>query len=91
MSENKAIQLGLCCLNMTLRGQNPSVFASRKMIIRTIKQKGIYCLKLKIIENLCDVLKIMDWNEENGIEFDIMIEAKCKELAIEKLYENIPS
>ena len=68
MSENKPIQLGLCCLNMTLRGQNPSVFASRKMIIRTIKQKGIYCLKLKIIENLCDVLKIMDWNEENGIK-----------------------
>tara|TARA_Y100000389_G_scaffold63155_1_gene59247 strand:+ start:726 stop:1685 length:960 start_codon:yes stop_codon:yes gene_type:complete len=68
MSENKPIQLGLCCLNMTLRGQNPSVFASRKMIIRTIKQKGIYCLKMKIIENLCDVLKIMDWNEENGIK-----------------------
>ena len=68
MSENKPIQLGLCCLNMTLRGQNPSVFASRKMIIRTIKEKGIYCLKMKIIENLCDVLKIMDWNEENGIK-----------------------
>jgi len=68
MSENKPIQLGLCCLNMTLRGQNPSVFASRKMIIRTIKQKGIYCLKMKIIENLCDVLKIMDWNEKNGIK-----------------------
>jgi UV DNA damage endonuclease len=68
MSENKPIQLGLCCLNMTLRGQNPSVFASRKMIIRTIKKKGIYCLKLKIIENLCDVLKIMDWNEEKGIK-----------------------
>ena len=68
MSENKPIQLGLCCLNMTLRGQNPSIFASRKMIIRTIKQKGIYILKIKIIENLCDVLKIMDWNEENGIK-----------------------
>ena len=68
MSKNKRIQLGLCCLNMTLRGQNPSIFASRKMIIRTIKEKGIYCLKIKIIENLCDVLKIMDWNEQNGIK-----------------------
>ncbi len=68
MSKNKRIQLGLCCLNMTLRGQNPSVFASRKMIIRTIREKGIYCLKIKIIENLCDVLKIMDWNEQNGIK-----------------------
>ena len=68
MSENKPIQLGLCCLNMTLRAQNPSVFASRKMIIRTIREKGIICLKMKIIENLTDVLKIMDWNEENGIK-----------------------
>ena len=68
MSENKPIQLGLCCLNMTLRAQNPSIFASRKMIIRTIKQKGIICLKQKIVQNLKDVLKIMDWNEENGIK-----------------------
>lgn len=68
MSENKPIQLGLCCLNMTLRAQNPSIFASRKMIIRTIKQKGIICLKQKILQNLKDVLKIMDWNEENGIK-----------------------
>ncbi len=68
MSENKSIQLGLCCLNMTLRAQNPSIFASRKMTIRTIKQKGIICLKQKIIQNLKDVLKIMDWNEENGIK-----------------------
>ena len=38
------------------------------MIIRTIKQKGIICLKQKILQNLKDVLKIMDWNEENGIK-----------------------
>ena len=29
MSENKSIQLGLCCLNMTMRAQNPSVFSSK--------------------------------------------------------------
>ena len=29
-----------------------------------MKLEGIYCLKIKIIENLCDVLKIMDWNEQ---------------------------
>ena len=67
-SENKPIQLGLCCLNMTLRGQNPSIFSSRKMIIRTIKQKGIESLKQKIIQNLQDVLTMMDWNEANGIK-----------------------
>ena len=68
MSENKPVQLGLCCLNTVLRTQNPPVFASRKMIIRTIKQKGIECLKLKIIQNLKDVLTMMDWNEEHGIK-----------------------
>lgn len=35
-SKNKSIQLGLCCLNTVLRAQKPSVFASRKMIMRTV-------------------------------------------------------
>ena len=52
MSKNKSIQLGLCCLNTILRGQKPfPVFASRKMIIRTVKEKGIEALKYKIIQN----------------------------------------
>ena len=68
MSCNKPIQLGLCCLNTVLRAQKPPVFASRKMIIRTIQEKGIDTLKEKIIQNLKDVLTMMDWNEENGIK-----------------------
>jgi UV DNA damage endonuclease len=69
MSENKPIQLGLVCLNTVLRAQKPfSVFASRKMIIRTVKEKGIAQLKAKITQNLKDVLTMMDWNEENGIK-----------------------
>ena len=68
MSENKEIQLGLCCLNMTMRAQNPPVFSSRKMIIRTIKERGIHSLKEKILQNLKDTLTLMDWNEENGIK-----------------------
>ena len=40
MSENKPVQLGLCCLNTVLRAQKPfPVFASRKMIIRTVERK----------------------------------------------------
>ena len=68
MSERKPIQLGLCCLNTILRGQKPPIFASRKMIIRTIKEKGISELKEKIIQNLRDVLTMMDWNEKHGIK-----------------------
>ena len=67
-SENKPIQLGLCCLNMTLRAQKPSVFMSRKMIMRTIKEQGIDVLKEKIIENLNDLLQMIEWNERNGIK-----------------------
>lgn len=68
MSVNKPIQLGLCCLNITLRDQKPTVFSSRTMIIRTIKEKGIETLKEKIYQNVLDILKMMDWNEENGIK-----------------------
>ena len=49
-SENKPIQLGLCCLNTNLREQKPPVFASRKMIMRSIEEKGIDALKDKIIQ-----------------------------------------
>ena len=68
MSDNQPIQLGLCCLNTVLRGQKPAVFSSRKMIIRTIQEKGIGELKLKIIDNLKDCLKMIEWNEQNGIK-----------------------
>ena len=68
MSVNKPVQLGLCCLNTILRAQKPPVFASRKMIIRTVKEKGIESLKEKILQNLRDVLTMMDWNEQNGIK-----------------------
>tara|TARA_B100000424_G_scaffold128847_1_gene97602 strand:- start:2084 stop:3034 length:951 start_codon:yes stop_codon:yes gene_type:complete len=68
MSKNKPIQLGLCCLNTVLRTRKFPVFASRTMIIRSVKEKGIGQLKAKITQNLKDILTMMDWNEENGIK-----------------------
>ena len=38
MSQNKPIQLGLCCLNITLKNEKPSIYASRKMMMKTIKK-----------------------------------------------------
>jgi UV DNA damage endonuclease len=67
-SINKPIQLGLCCINTILRAQKPPVYSSRRMIIKSIEEKGIDELKSKILENLRDVIKIMDWNEANGIK-----------------------
>ena len=68
MSQNLPVQLGLCCLNTQLRAQKPTVFASRKMIIRSIEEQGIEVLQLKIIQNLRDVITMMHWNEKNGIK-----------------------
>ena len=66
-SIQKPIQLGLCCLNTTLRSLKPSVFASRKMIMRTVKRDGIEALKKLILLNLEDILTMMKWNDVNGI------------------------
>ena len=68
MSINKPIQLGLCCLNTSLRKQKPPIFSSRRMILRTIREKGINVLKEKILQNLDDVVKMIEWNEEHGIK-----------------------
>jgi len=68
MSIHKPVQLGLCCLNTILRNQKPSIFASRSIILRTLREKGVDNLKEKILENLRDILKMMDWNEMNGIK-----------------------
>lgn len=68
MSVNRKIQLGLCCINNTLRSQKPSIFTSRKMIVRKIKEDGIVVLKEKIIQNLKDLITMIEWNEQNGIK-----------------------
>jgi len=67
-TSDKPIQLGLCCINTILRQQKPPVFCSRKMIMRSIKEKGIDVLKEKILQNLADVLTMIKWNEEQGIK-----------------------
>tara|TARA_B100000927_G_scaffold42218_1_gene30088 strand:+ start:12924 stop:13877 length:954 start_codon:yes stop_codon:yes gene_type:complete len=67
MSQEKHIQLGLCCLNTELRNQKPPIFQSRKMIIRSVKEKGIEELKKKILQNLKDTIAMIEWNEKNGI------------------------
>lgn len=68
MSENKAIQLGLCCLNITLKAQKPPIYPSRKIIMRIIKERGMEELKRRITDNLKDLVKMIEWNEQNGIK-----------------------
>ena len=66
-SEIKHIQLGLCCLNTTLREMKPSIYCSRKIIQRIIEEKGIDELKARALQNCRDLIPLIEWNEANGI------------------------
>ena len=67
MSQEKPIQLGLCCMNTTLKKQKPPVYAARRIIVRIVEERGIEELKRRILANLEDLLKMIEWNEQNGI------------------------
>ncbi len=67
MSSNKPVQLGLCCMNTTMKKMKPPVYASRRIIIRIIDEKGIEELKTRITKNLEDLLKMKEWNEKHEI------------------------
>ena len=68
MSENKKIQLGLCCLNLTLRDSKPKTISSRTMTLTNIKKKGLVPLQKKAEMNLEDLITQIHWNEANGIK-----------------------
>ena len=67
-SQDRPIRLGLCCMNTTLKKQKPPVYCSRKIIVRIIDEKGIEELKRRVLDNLTDLYKMLQWNEENGIK-----------------------
>lgn len=68
MSKNIPVQLGLCCMNTTLKKEKPAIYCSRKIIVRVIEEKGMTELKNRICKNLKDLLKMIEWNEINGIK-----------------------
>ena len=68
MSHNLPVQLGLCCMNTTLKREKPPVYCSRRIIVRTVRKLGIDELKKRILKNLEDLLVMIQWNEDNGIK-----------------------
>ncbi|KAG2342802.1 UV-endonuclease UvdE [Suillus weaverae] len=65
-------RLGYACLNTILRNKKPAddaVFCSRTCRIDTIKKNGIEWVKDLGRRNVEDMLKIIEWNEENNIRF----------------------
>lgn len=66
-SVERPVQLGLCCMNVTLKKNKPPIYSARRIIIRQIEKLGVEELKRRILLNLDDLLKMLIWNEENGI------------------------
>ncbi len=64
-SVEQPVQLGLCCLNTTLKKEG--IYPSRKIIQRIIAREGIEELKRRITANLIDLNKMIEWNEKHGI------------------------
>lgn len=63
----RPVQLGLCCMNITLKKKKVPVYAARRIIVKTIHKLGIEELKKRTLKNLDDLLVMLQWNTENGI------------------------
>jgi len=63
------MNLGYACINMTLGKKNPKITTNRSMIKKTFKDKGISYASALGVKNCRDLLEIIKWNNENGINF----------------------
>ncbi|KAI0305111.1 UV-endonuclease UvdE-domain-containing protein [Multifurca ochricompacta] len=63
-------RLGYACLNTILRALKPDpIFCSRTCRIDTILKHGLNFAKGLGIQNVKDLAKLIQWNEDNGIRF----------------------
>jgi UV DNA damage endonuclease len=59
------MNLGYACINLSL---GKKVTTNRTMIKRTFIEKGLKYVSECVIQNVTDLERIIDWNEENGIK-----------------------
>lgn len=60
------MNLGYCCINMTLSDQGVST--NRSMIKKTFKERGISYASELALQNVRDLFTILKWNVQNGIK-----------------------
>ena len=60
------MNLGYACINLSL---GKKVTTNRTMIKKTFTQKGLEYVSDLVLQNVADLERIIDWNEENGIKF----------------------
>ena len=63
------MNLGYACINMTLGSQKPKITTNRSMIKKTFNEKGISYASELGIQNCRDLVEIIKWNHQNGIDF----------------------
>lgn len=65
------LNLGYACINMTLSSgpKSKRITTNRSMIKRTFLEKGERYAADLALQNLTDLYKILEWNDENGINF----------------------
>ena len=54
------IDLGLCCINMTLSSRKPSIFVNRTCRLQTAIDKGLSHIQSLSIQNLKDCSSLID-------------------------------
>ena len=59
---------GYCCINTTLRTEKPTITTNRSMIKRTYTEKGIVYASELALQNVKDLVKIINWNNQNGVK-----------------------
>lgn len=62
-----SINVGYCCINLTLQNKKPKVTTGRGMIQRTFKEKGLLYASQLALENAKDLVTIVKWNRDNNI------------------------
>ena len=63
------MNLGYACINMELSNRKDKITTNRSMIKKTFNDKGVDYASELIIQNVVDLNKIIDWNEQNNIKF----------------------
>ena len=63
------MNLGYACINMTLSTSKPKITTNRSMIKKTFNEKGLNYAGELGLKNAKDLLHILKWNKENGINF----------------------
>jgi UV DNA damage endonuclease len=59
-------RLGYCCINLTLGDKG--ITANRGMVKKTFLEKGIPYASELSLKNAKDLVKIIEWNNQNGIQ-----------------------